>query len=326
MKPFFFALALLLPSAALQAAPALPPPAAQSSIVLLGNGLGDRMQYDGYFETLLHLRYPEKELTVRNMCFPGDTASYRPRAGRNSQWAFPGAEKFRPEFKPHRGNGIEPSPDEWLQICKPDTIIAFFGYNESFDGPAGIEPFKAELEAWIAHTRSQTYNGKAAPAIVLVSPIHFENLSELLDLPDGKAENTNLALYAEAMRAVAEKTKTGYVDLFGPSREIAAKSAAPITSNGFLPNDEGNRLLAPVLADAIYGPSPVKSKAPVAKLREQVVDKAWHWRNDYRITNGVHVYGRRRAPYGTVNYPQEIEKLRQLTANRDRLVWATANG
>jgi mono/diheme cytochrome c family protein/glucose/arabinose dehydrogenase len=308
------------------AAPALPPPAAQASIALLGNGLGDRMQHDSYFETLLHMRYPDKELTVRNLCFPGDTAAYRPRAGRNSQWAFPGAEKFRPEFKPHRGNGIEPSPDEWLKICKPDTILAFFGYNESFDGPAGLEKFTGELEAWIAHTRTQNYNDKSAPAIVLVSPIAFENLSAVLDLPDGVKENANLALYTDAMRKVAEKTKVGFVDLFNPSKAIAEKTAAPITSNGFLPNDEGNRLLAPVLADAIYGPAPVRSKTPASKLREQVNDKAAFWMHDYRITNGVHVYGRRRAPYGTVNYPQEIEKLRQMTANRDRAVWAAASG
>jgi mono/diheme cytochrome c family protein/glucose/arabinose dehydrogenase len=325
MKPIFLSLGLLCSSLAV-AAPALPAPSAQSSIVLIGGGLGDRMQYDGYFETLLHLRYPERELTIRNMCFPGDTAAYRPRAGRNSQWAFPGAEKLRPEFQKHRGNGIEPSPDEWLAICKADTIVAFFGYNESFDGPAGVDKFSAELEAWIAHTRSQKYNGKSAPAVVLVSPIAFENLSAALDLPDGKQENANLALYTEAMRKVAEKTRTGFVDLFNPSIKLAADSAKPITTNGFLPSDEGNRLLAPVLADALYGPAPVKSKASVTKLREAVIDKAWHWRNDYRMTNGVHVYGRRRAPFGTVNYPPEIEKLRQMTANRDRAVWAAANG
>ncbi len=310
----------------LAAAPALPPPPRQSSIVLLGGGLGERMQYDGYFETLLHLRYPDRELKIRNLCFPGDTASYRPRAGRISQWAFPGAERFRPEFKNHRGKGIEPSPDEWLDLCKTDTILAFFGYNESFDGPAGLNSFSAELEAWIAHTRTRKYNGRSAPAIVLVSPIAFENLSAALDLPDGKVENANLALYTDAMRKVAKKTKTGFIDLFGPSRELMEKSAAPITTNGFLPGDDGNRQLAPLLADALHGPAPAKSRAQAGMLREAVIDKDWHWRNDYRITNGVHVYGRRRAPFGTVNYPQEIKKLRQLTANRDRAIWSAATG
>jgi len=320
------ALLLAVPCAGDLRAQALPAPARGQSIALIGSGLGDRMQYDGYFETLLHLRFPDHQLIVRNLCFPGDTAAYRPRANRNSQWAFPGAEKLRPEFRRHRGNGIEPTPDEWLTLCKADTVIAFFGYNESFDGADGVETFAAELDAWITHTRTQKYNGSSAPAIALVSPIAFENLSATMDLPDGARENENLALYTAAMRKVAAERKAGFVDLFAASRELMATSAEPMTSNGFLPTDHGNRLLAPALADALFGHSPVMSRAAAMDLRALVIDKATQWRNDYRIVNGVHVYGRRRAPYGTVNYPQEIEKLRQMTASRDQAVWAAAAG
>ncbi|BCU76818.1 PVC-type heme-binding CxxCH protein [Luteolibacter sp. LG18] len=307
-------------------AAALPAPAKGSHIVLLGNGLGERTQYDSYFETLLHLRYPDKELTVRNICVPGDTAGFRPRAGRKTQWAFPGAEKFHPANKAHKGEGIEPSPDDWLTLCKADTIVAFFGYNESFEGPAGVDNFAAELEAFIAYTRTQKYNGKEAPAIVLVSPIAYENLSGTTLLPDGKVENTNLALYVEAMRKVADKNKTGFIDLFTPTRSPKLAAGTTLTTNGFLPTDDGDRFLAPLLADGLYGPAPVASKAKAEELRQAVIDKAWFWRNDNRIVNGVHIYGRRRAPYGTFNYPQEIEKIRQMTANRDQAVWAAAQG
>ena len=119
----------------LHAAPVFQAPEKGEHIVMIGNGLGERMQYYGYFETELHLRFPEHHLTIRNMCFPGDTPAYRPRAGRNTPWAFPGAEKYRPELNRHRGEGHYPSEDEWLAICEADTILAFFGYNESFDGP-----------------------------------------------------------------------------------------------------------------------------------------------------------------------------------------------
>ena len=318
--------AWVLVCAAAFAAPALPPPAKGSSIALIGSGLGDRLQYDGYFETLLHLRYPDRSLVVRNLCFPGDTAAYRPRAARDNPWAFPGAEKFCPSLAKHRGDGIEPSPDEWLALCKPDTILAFFGYNESFAGPAGIAAFSGELDAWITHTLSQKYNGASSPAIVLVSPIAFEDLSASLDLPDGVRENENLALYTETMRKVAADRKVGFIDLFIPTKALMEKEPKPITSNGFLLNDDGNRLLAPILTDALYGPAPLVSKASPAKLRELVIDKADSFRSDYRILNGVHVYGRRRAPFGTVNYPQEIAKIRELTANRDRAVWSCASG
>ena len=57
-----------------------------------------------------------------------------------------------------------------------------------------------------------------------------------------------------------------------------------------------------------------------------MADKAWFWRNDYRMLNGVHAYGRRWAPYGNFNYPEEIEKIRQMTVLRDRNIWAIARG
>ena len=46
------------------------------------------------------------------------------------------------------------------------------------------------------------------------------------------------------------------------------------------------------------------------------------WLYDYKIPNGVHVYGRRYDPFGPDNYPKEIKKIRQLTDNRDKSIWA----
>ena len=100
-----FLVALL--ASASHAEPVFQAPLKDEHIVLLGNGLGERMQYFGSFETELHLRYPQHHLTIRNLCFPGDTPAYRPRAGRKTPWAFPGGEKLRPELKQHRGEGHE---------------------------------------------------------------------------------------------------------------------------------------------------------------------------------------------------------------------------
>ena len=54
-------------------------------------------------------------------------------------------------------------------------IFAFFGYNESFAGEAGLAKFKADLEDFIKHTLAQKYNGKSAPRLVLFSPIAHED-------------------------------------------------------------------------------------------------------------------------------------------------------
>ncbi len=321
-KPLPFLLALLL-WAPLQAAT---PPKEGERIILLGNGLGERFIDHPYFEAELQLRYPGKELVVRNLCRAGDTPGFRPHPSRKSQWAFPGADKFHPQHKIHAGEGHHPTPDQWLSTVKADTILAFFGYNESFDGPAGLDRFKGELDAFITHTQAQKYNGTAAPRLILVSPIAFENLSAKRDLPDGKKENENLALYAKAMGEVAAARKVEFIDLFDATSKLYPTLDQPFTRNGFLPSDEGYKKLGPVLVDQAFGKAPRKATGKASAVVEAVRDKDWFWFNDYRMLNGVHVDGRRFKPFGPDNYPAETAKMRAMTENRDRAVWAIAMG
>jgi mono/diheme cytochrome c family protein/glucose/arabinose dehydrogenase len=322
-KTLFCAAALVT---GLHAAPPLEQPAAQEHIVLIGNGLGERMLDHPYFEAELHLRFPEKELFIRNLCHPGDTPGFRPHPSRKSQWAFPGAEKFRPQNKAHAGQGHYPSCDEWLTQLKSDTILAFFGYNESFDGPAALENFKGELDAFVTHTLAQKYNGKSAPRLVLISPIAFENLSAKRDLPNGTVENANLALYTAAMAEIAKQRQVGFVNLFEPTIKLYPTLGQPFTRNGFLPDDSGYRQLGKLLVTSLYGPPKYKAKGKAAAVLAAVADKNWFWFNDYRMLNGVHVHGRRYAPFGPENYPSEIEKMRALTVVRDQAIHAITNG
>jgi mono/diheme cytochrome c family protein/glucose/arabinose dehydrogenase len=308
------------------AAPLLTAPAPSERIVFIGNGLGERMLDHPYLEADLHLRFPAQNLIIRNLCRPGDTPGFRPHPSRKSQWAFPGAENFRPQNKPHAGAGHHPTPDQWLTDLKADTLLAFFGYNESFDGPAGLENFKGELNAFITHTLAQKYNGSKAPRLVLVSPISFEDLSASRDLPDGKNENANLALYATAMAEIAASHKVGFIDVFNATRQLYPAATQPFTKNGFLPTDDGYRQLSLVIGDALFGKSPRKAKGNGRDILAAIKDKNWFWFNDYRMLNGVHVDGRRYKPFGPENYPPEIAKMRALTEIRDRAIWATTNG
>ncbi|MCJ7465846.1 MAG: SGNH/GDSL hydrolase family protein [Maribacter sp.] len=188
-------------------------------IVLIGNNLGSRMMNFGHFETEMQLRYPDSLLFIRNMCDGGNTPGFRPHSARNSPWAFPGAEKFQTELANPSGSiGHFPTEDEWLTELNADIIIAFFGYNESFEGPKGLENYKAELHAFIQHTLQQKYNGKTRPQLALISPIAFEDLSVKLDLPKGERENANLSLYTEAMKEVAAKDSVLFVDAFDASK------------------------------------------------------------------------------------------------------------
>ena len=298
-----------------------------SHIVLIGNNLGSRMMNYGYFETEMHLRYPDSLLFIRNMCDGGDTPGFRPHSGRPSPWAFPGAEAFQTELARNSGSeGHFETPDQWLTRLEADIIIAFFGYNESFQGEQGLSTYKAELEAFIRHTLSQRYNGKSPPQLAIVSPIAFEDRSDQFDLPDGKRENANLASYTQAMREVAAKTKVHFVDAFAPSKRWYDTSDEPLTIDGSQLTNAGYARFATLLADQVFGKTASKAEAHRALVHDAVQEKNWFWHNDFKIPNGVHVFGRRYKPFGPDNYPAELAKIREMTALRDSAIWRAVKG
>ena len=296
-------------------------------IVLIGNNLGSRMMNFGYFETEMQVRYPDSLLFIRNMCDGGDTPGFRPHSGRVSPWAFPGAEKFQNELATKSGSeGHFETPDQWITRLKADIIIAFFGYNESFQGEQGLENYKGELDAFIKHTLSQTYNGKSIPQLAVVSPITFEDLSDSLDVSNGKKENINLSLYAEAMKEVAAKNNILYIDAFNPTASWYKETKAPLTIDGSQLNDAGYAKFSKLLVDKTFGKVNPKAEAIRELVHAAVLEKNWMWHNDYKIPNGVHVFGRRYDPFGPDNYPFELAKIRELTIIRDSAIWLAGKG
>lgn len=295
-------------------------------IILVGGNLGSRMMNYGHFETELHIRYPDSSLYIRNMCDPGDTPGFRPHPGRESPWAFPGAETFQDEYAQKSGSrGHFETPDEWITRHKADIIIGFFGFSESFAGQDGLDTYKSELEAFIKHTLTQKYSDSGTPQLALVTPTSYENRSGDMDVPAGEDENKNLEIYSQAIREVAAQHNVPVVDLFSISASWYKSADSPLTIDGSQLNDQGYRIVGQYLVDQLFG----KNKGDESlrsSVHHAVQDKNWYWHNDYKIPNGVHVYGRRYEPFGPDNYPAELKKIRQMTANRDSAIWAIATG
>src|SRR5258706_1466421 len=210
----FAVLAILPGRAPAQSADALPV-GKGSRIVLLVNGLGSRMIHFGHFETELQLRYPDQPLQCRNMCDEANTPSFRPHSSRKNQLGFPGADKFALPYcdgKIAGGEGHFETEEQWLARLKPDVLICFFGFNESFQGMAGLKNFREELDAFLKHTLSQKYNDKAPARLALVSPTAIQDLSAAMDVPDGRLQNPLLASYTSVMEAVANEHGVLFVD------------------------------------------------------------------------------------------------------------------
>jgi len=270
-------------------------------IAIIGGGLADRMQHDGWLESYLHAVHPDHELIIRNLGFTGDQVHHRPRA--------------HPDF----GNS-----DHHLNNVDANTIFAFFGYNESFDDRP--EEFKAHLRVWIEHTRNQSYDGESTPAIVLFSPIAHEDLNDP-NLPDGVENNFRLEAYTDAMKEIARELEVPFVDLFRESARLYKRSDKPLTINGIHLNEYGNKLIAEFIVFELYGKDPRHLTGLAESVREAVLDKNWHWFNRYRATSGNDVWGSRAELHGNRETLQhELLMLDVMTANRDRVIWSRLKG
>jgi azurin/glucose/arabinose dehydrogenase len=295
-------------------------------IVIIGAGMASRMNHFGHFETELFVRNADKDLTIRNMADEGNTPGFRPHPGRDQegQYAFPGAKELLPTAlqAPSKPQGHFETPDQWLTRLGADTILAFFGFNSSFGGPDDVGRFEKEVAAFLQHTLSQKYNGESVPQLAVISPTAYQDISDQFSVPDGSVENENLALYSAAMARVCVDHGVLFFDAFAATQDALEGSD---TTDGCLLNDSGYRKIAPILADGLFGPAGEVS-ADREKIHEAVMEKNWAWLNDFKIPNGVHVYGRRYDPYGPENYPDELKKTREYTVNRDENLRALLKG
>lgn len=274
-------------------------------ICLVGNELGERMQHHNHWETLLHHSYPSLELTVRNLCFPGDEPEERIRSL---------------DFG---------DPDSHLSHSQASVVMYLFGFNESFAGDEGLAEFTDQMRTLVQHTLAQKYDGQAAPQVVLVSPIAFENLGDP-NITDGTAENQRLQKYAAALKDVATETNVVFADVWTPTQQLFESTDDQLTLNGCHLNDAGYQALAPVLMEAMG--LQINSTPVPAPLQAEVDDKSFHWWHRYRAVNGYSIYGKRglAGSDGTYNNRDVMERERtildQMTANRDQRVHAVAQG
>ncbi|WP_425615517.1 PVC-type heme-binding CxxCH protein [Anatilimnocola sp. NA78] len=271
-----------------------------NKIVLIGNTLAERQQHFGNFETLLHSRFPELNLVVRNLGWSADELTLRPRSK---------------DFNDHGHK---------LTDHQPDVILAFFGFNESFAGEAGLAKFKTDLENFVKETITTKYNHNTPPKLVLFSPIAHENLGKR-ELPDGADNNERLAMYTAAMKEVGAKNDVVFVDLFNPTKELMGNSKIKLTINGVHLNEYGDEQVAKIMDKSLFGDRPTK-EADLAKLRAEVNEKSLQFWYDHRAVNGFYIYGGRKAPFGVVNFPAEFDKLRKMIMKRDERIWAVAQG
>ena len=283
-------------------------------VAIIGNALADRMQHHGWLETYIVAKYPNHNLVFRNLAVSGDEVVTR-----------------------HRSENFG-SPDEWLTKVKADVIFAFFGFNESFKGDAGLAKFKQDLDKFLKDTKGKNYSGKGSPRIVLFSPIANERLKDP-NQPDPTANNLNLQKYTLAMGETAKANDVMFVELFSLAQQLyaeVAKSGQAMTINTIHLSESGEKIMSQSIFEKLFNEKVPSSK--IEKLRAAVNEKNTEWHARYRTVDGYNVYGGRSqlefptAGKGSAkikNYDVMQDEMSQRdvkTANRDKRVWAVAKG
>lgn len=265
-------------------------------IVLIGNGLVERMQDHGFFEAMLQARFPQHHLTVRNLAWSGDEAGLQPR--------------------PANFADVE----QHLAHEKADVIFAAYGFNESFAGAAGLPAFRKQLSAFVARLKSRAFNGTSAPRIVLISPIANENVK---GVAAADRNNARIQLYVAAMRDVAAEQQVGFADLFPVTRDAMANPKSALTSDGCHPNEKGHALVAETLFRETFGETPPETSPA---LRDVIIDKDRQFFRRYRPLNTFYYTGGRNKDYGYLDFLPAMRNFDIMVANRDERIWGLAQG
>ena len=239
-------------------------------IVWIGNTLVEREQRYGYWETALIAANPGKKLTFRNLGWSGDTVAGEARA--------------RFDFdKPDAG--FKQLVNQTLEL-KPTVIFVSYGTNESFEGKAGLPKFEKGLEKLLdalAPTKAR---------VVLFSPTPVEKSPSL---PDPKPRNEQLAVYQNAIKAIAEKRGLPFADLLREFQNI--RHPDPLTDNGVHLTGEGYRLYAASFGGVLNQSTPL-AWDKLAALRLAVVAKNDLFFNKWRPQNETYLTGFRKHEQG----------------------------
>lgn len=167
-------------------------------VVLLGATFIEREGQLGYIETALTSRYPDRNITFRNLGWSGDTVTGIARARFGDQ-----REGFNHLTR-------------FLRGAAPTVILVAYGHNESFEGAAGLPTFLDNLKKLLPVLE------ETGARIALISPHQLENMGA--PLPDHRQQNDNIYLYTDALSKVASEKGYPFFNLFTlpPCKECAA--------------------------------------------------------------------------------------------------------
>ncbi|MBC3787183.1 GDSL-type esterase/lipase family protein [Spirosoma utsteinense] len=220
-------------------------------VVFVGNSLFENDFQYGYLELALTTRWPDRNVTYRNLGWTGDNVYGVARSTITNP----------------------PTGYELLMehLTKAAPTLVFIGYGgiEAQEGEAGLTNFIDGLAKLL--DKVDQLGAKA----ILLSPIPILSAESAEQMA---RQNAMLETYASAVARLAAERGKRYIDLFKPMQAISPR--APITDNGIHLNETGYYRLATILEQSLgLGPRHKPATISMAKNTAAATGPA-HIRDD----------------------------------------------
>jgi len=314
MKPAHLILAALTTFFAappsVPAADPTPPPAAKfelldgDRVVFLGNTLIEREQKYGYWELMLTMAWPDRNITFRNLGWSGDTVWGESRAGFGTQ-----ADGFKALV-------------EQVNAAKPTVIFVGYGNVEAFDGEKGLPKFIEGFDKLLDVLEA------TKARIVLLGPVAQ---STLHSKNTGAAEyNRSVELYDGAISELAKKRSHRFVGLAALSLAMHTPGAdnplaQSATTNGLDVTDTGYVMLGYFaiaeslgIAKSFYGLGSFLNEPIQADLLPAICKKNELFFHRWRPQNETYLFGFRKHEQG--KNAKEVFEFDPLVAAEEKKI------
>lgn len=263
-------------------------------IVLLGSTVLERDQRYGCLETNLRLALGEKNVSVRNLGWSGDTVFGHARS------YFGPPEEGIQRLTAH------------LELLKPDVVILCYGTELAHEGLSGLPAFITGYRALLDLIREKSPGVR----VIIASPPPLENLAP--PLPDQAPANKNLSSLRDAQAKFAASQNAFFVDWFQAMGGVPkpGRVEKPLTENGIHYTEAGYQKLTTKFIEALGLKLPDAPPTATEPLRKAVIAKDFLFFNRWRPQNETYLFGFRKHEQG--QNAKEIPMFDPLIADADK--------
>ena len=209
-------------------------PGKKYRIVLVGNTLIAHESKDAFLEAALTARWPSKDITFRNLGWPGDDVF---GTARSSFGSAQNTRSWQPPQERDQDFGYETLLAQ-VRDAAPTTIIVGYGSNAAFDD----EPDRFSE----GYTRLLNALQESDAELILLTPPRHESISVNGDFA---VRNERLAGISEFIRQSAANGDHKVIDLFESLR--VSDGDDPITENGIHLNKAGYAMFATQIVESL---------------------------------------------------------------------------